>query len=639
MSRWTERARDPRSRRVLAAAVFLVVALVAARIASYRMFTGFGVADDEGYFLISIQGFIVHGGLYDSVFSQYGPFYFDLWGGLFSTLGIAVTHDAGRYAVSTIWVLSGLVGGIVAYRMTGSIVIGAFAEVLVFHLLRANAADPMHPGSLASLILLLLAGAACLLLPGRPRLAMAALGIGISALLLTKVNLGVFALLSTALVCVATYPALARRASLRLVAEVAFVSAPFILMRQDLAQSWAQHFSLTVAISALAFVVALRGLGPDRSRRAAELRWLASAFVGATVLFCIPPLLTGTGPGGLVDGAVLTPFLQNSGLTIPYLMPNGVLGAELAMLGACIGYRLLDARGALHGSAWTLVRPVISIGTGVLMALLATEAWLPLPGFAPDLWPLGLVWVALIPAGDENPDDLGFARRWLPALGLLQGLHAYPVAATQVAYGAVLLVPTAAICVANGVRDLRLLAPSDSLRRVRRVAVPVVAIVTGLVLVNAFLRSELDHARDAYAHAVPLDLPGAERVHVDGSEAAALDQVSRLLADRCSTFVSLPGLNSFYLWARLDPPTWQNAGHWWNLLDRDAQRQVVGRSLRIHRLCVLRNPVYTHILAGRLPTDGDPLLAFIREGFRPDATVGSDQIMFRRSLHRRGRNG
>src|SRR5437764_5014240 len=143
----TIREIGPKARLWLALAAGALILVVAAKIAYYRMFTGFAVTDDEGYFLLSIKGVIAHGGLYDAVYSQYGPFYYDLFGGLFSVLGIAVGHDAGRWMVAVIWLAATALGAVAAYRITGSLVLGLFSEVLVFRTLGVNAADPMHPGA------------------------------------------------------------------------------------------------------------------------------------------------------------------------------------------------------------------------------------------------------------------------------------------------------------------------------------------------------------------------------------------------------------------------------------------------------------------------------------------------------------
>lgn len=40
----------------------------------WLQFTTFMIYDDEGYVLLSLKHFTEHGGLYDRVYTQYGPF-------------------------------------------------------------------------------------------------------------------------------------------------------------------------------------------------------------------------------------------------------------------------------------------------------------------------------------------------------------------------------------------------------------------------------------------------------------------------------------------------------------------------------------------------------------------------------------
>src|ERR1700756_267587 len=99
---------------------FAAVTVVTKLIARYHSFMGFAKYDDEGYLLISLKSFLNHGALYDDVFTQYGPFYYEFWGGVFSIFGIPVNHHGGRTMIMVVWVLSSLLIGLSTWRMTGS---------------------------------------------------------------------------------------------------------------------------------------------------------------------------------------------------------------------------------------------------------------------------------------------------------------------------------------------------------------------------------------------------------------------------------------------------------------------------------------------------------------------------------------
>ncbi|HWO47944.1 MAG TPA: hypothetical protein VNM41_07770, partial [Solirubrobacterales bacterium] len=117
---------------VVGALAFAAVTLVTALAATPRMFSGFAVYDDEGYMLIALRSFLEHGHLYDDVFSQYGPFYYEFWGGFFELFGIPVDHDGGRTATIFAWVGTSLLFGLSIWRMTRSILLGLATQMLVF---------------------------------------------------------------------------------------------------------------------------------------------------------------------------------------------------------------------------------------------------------------------------------------------------------------------------------------------------------------------------------------------------------------------------------------------------------------------------------------------------------------------------
>src|SRR5262249_33149308 len=92
------RALDPRLRASLWLLVFALLTGATVLVAYPRMFTGIAAYDDEGYMLVALKSFVNHGHLYDEVFTQYGPFYYEAWGGLFSLFGIPIDLDSGRMA-------------------------------------------------------------------------------------------------------------------------------------------------------------------------------------------------------------------------------------------------------------------------------------------------------------------------------------------------------------------------------------------------------------------------------------------------------------------------------------------------------------------------------------------------------------
>jgi hypothetical protein len=139
-----------------------------------------------------------------------------------------------------------------------------------------------------------------------------------------------------------------------------------------------------------------------------------------------------------------------------------------------------------------------------------------------------------------------------------------------------------------------------------------------------------DEARGIYDAFVPLNLPGASRMRQPAPTAQELQQVSRELRQNCRTYFGMPGLDSFYLWAREEPPTSSNVGDWMGLWDDAKQRQALGEIRGTPGLCLLRNDVIasTYKQNGRFP-DRPLYRWFVQAPFRRVARIGDYQILAR----------
>ena len=104
---------------VIAVAVYAIVAIVATVAAYLTLFTQFAPYDDEGTVLVTLKAFVHGDTLYRDVYSEYGPFYYEVFGGLFALTGHAVTTDASRSIVIVVWVGTSLLFGLAAQRLTG----------------------------------------------------------------------------------------------------------------------------------------------------------------------------------------------------------------------------------------------------------------------------------------------------------------------------------------------------------------------------------------------------------------------------------------------------------------------------------------------------------------------------------------
>jgi hypothetical protein len=621
-----------RSRFAAGAVAFSALTVLAVLIAYLRIYNGFISYDDEGYMLIALRSFVEGGGLYDDVFSQYGPFYYEAWGGVFSLFGIPVDLDSGRIATLVAWILTCLGLGLATVRMTGSIVLGLTTQMLVFAALGVVASnEPMHPGGIICLLLMAIVAISCAV---RERLslgAMALLGGAVAALVLVKINVGALAIASVALACAVSFPALADRRWPRLAIEIAFVATPLALIASKLGESWARDYAAHVSIAALAVVVVLRSLA-SRSRDGEELVWLIGGFGAAFLAILAAALGSGTSLGGFVDGVLGQPLRQSDAFSLPFIQAGRAYLLDLVALGGAFSYWYwVRGKTQSTGSAWGTMLSVLSIVVGVAMALSTIGKGLPfdaasLSGHQLSL--LAFAWVALIPAPGTRPAT-AFARLLLPVLAVMQALHAYPVAGSQTVWAAVLLIPLGALCVANGVRGLAAALGEEHERRAALAFGLVAAVALVGFIADTTLRRPLKDNRAAYDAAVPLDLPGASSVRMGAPEADLYRQVTAMIDANCRAFVMLPGMNSFYFWTDQQPPTAYNATGWPTLFSDEAQRRVIADTRSVNGLCLLENiPLAEFWSGGQAPPPGS-LIRYLGRGFESIAAVGDYRLLRR----------
>lgn len=199
----------------LAPIAYLLVLMGTALTAYWKMFSQFAPYDDSGFFINSIRLFSQGHVLYDRVWTDYGPFSYEVWGTVFGVIGNAVSTDSARLATIVVWLLTSLLLGVSCQRLTGRLVIGVAVQILSFTLLSALTAEPMHASGVACALLAIAVATVSFVLPGRPRAALCTLGGVVAALTLTKVNLGGFAAIAVAYAAVMALHALWRIVPLR----------------------------------------------------------------------------------------------------------------------------------------------------------------------------------------------------------------------------------------------------------------------------------------------------------------------------------------------------------------------------------------------------------------------------------------
>jgi hypothetical protein len=411
----------------------------------------------------------------------------------------------------------------------------------------------------------------------------------------------------------------------------ATLALPFVLMTPHLANG-ALPFATLLALSALgtgAMAWACRspevevdGLGLGSIIAA------TGAAIATVILFCCLTWWQGTAVGSLFDALVLAelrmseifwlaPDLESGLLVVPWL-------STLAAL-SCAALLVVSLR-----RSKIAIRPALRAAVPLVKLTAVLGGWWSLPDSARSLsFVVPLLWVTLIPPDLEPWSfEQSFFRVLLCFVAVLAPLQAYPVAGTQVSGGTFLVVAAIALCafdvigvVIQRVGKGRSVSPWLEL--------PAMAIV---LLWSAAWRDPRT-VRALYRNNVPLDLPGAAWVRLPSDQARHLQEVSTFLRDHCDSFVSLPGLDSFYFWTQLPAPSGWLSSDWQLVLTPQRQAQILAAMAAFERRCTLYDPVIANFWQRGRPLDVGPLVVFVRNGAGTKTTFNRLQVNV---LDRRG---
>jgi hypothetical protein len=606
-----------------------VVAFGSAVLGWFAMWTS-PVSHDEAYLLLTLRGWVERGHLYDAVYSQYGPFYYLVFGLPARVLGATWTLDAGRITNLVLWVASSFLFGLAAWKLTRRISFGLATQLLTFSMLNTLVNEPMHPGALVCVLLAGLVANVAALRPRAPGPSDVLSGALVAALALVKLNVG--ALAGVALLFVVTEGLPPDRSPWWRRAGIALlvITGPALLLSDGVRQWKVEFAALYVAAAALVVVASAAWRARTAEPTSLSLPRIVSGFAVVAVLTLSFALVTGTTVAGLWDGIVARPLDFSATVSVPIDIPGWawawLAAVPLAALGLHAALRAEPSRalgiasgavragGGLLVIAFVLGRPR---GLGYLIAVPGTRfALLPLAA---------LVLLPPITGRGREPGTL-VARRLLGAAAVTQSLHAYPVPGSQVSWALMLTAVCGAVTVSDGVSEILDGVP------LHRASSRGLAIGTGAVLVLAVVlvlpggvsgsperpgEQFADWYRE-YQRARPLRAASAGRIRLaDTAGRRQLDAVTAVTRANCDSFVALSTNDAYYLLTGIDPPTGYNAPRWERLLTTDEQRSIVDAIEDDDRLCLLLGRGAGAARADGslqlIPTAGRPLVRFLRD--------------------------
>lgn len=376
--------------------------------------------DDSGYMLAIFKQ--LHAGhmLYREVFSQYGPFHGQAWLAFFGATGLPVDHDGMGWGVMTLWLGTALLAGTVALRITQSRIAASLAAFWAAWTLRALANELGHPVSLCAFLAM-----ACVALyqPVRGRwsfISLVGAGAGVAALVLTKINLGLFQGAALTVALVLTWMP-SKRLAVLLLAPLAI--APWVIV----GPAWPLEPRLLLCIAVLLatgmVVAASPGAAPARWR--SELAALALGFLVAGAAIVAHAMWTGLRVEDLVQGVLIRP------LELPAVFVNEPVTTPL-------DYTLAGTAAAMAFAWWRWVRPKPCLPAAWMVAVgLAGFAALAVLLFHPTFSAgvLALMWLPATVPHASVQDESSVARYRLTTLVCLtaawHALGVFPVSGSQ----------------------------------------------------------------------------------------------------------------------------------------------------------------------------------------------------------------
>lgn len=585
--------------------LLVAVAGLLAACGYWLMFTQFMVYDDEGYVLSSLRDYFAHGGLYTQVYSQYGPFLYVLYHALHAIFGVAFDNETGRLLTLFYWWAASALAAFFTWRQTRSAIATAATAVLTFGALLIMINEPVHPGGLLAFLSALGAvGGAWAIERGRDRWFAGLAGIVAAAMLLTKVNVGAFFLVAAGswLALASPRPGLAR-ASLWL-AAIGSLLLPLWLMQRLWPAPWVATFCLVFSCAALSLLLLLqRGRTPARDWRPGGIGLAAAAATATAVLGAA--WLRGTPLADLWQGIVVAPLRQ------PLVYAHAVNWPPAAPI---LSVLLLGL------AAWTYSRRAGSPG-GVVAAL----RWIALGGLLAltpkaienrlvyacfDYGP-AVAWLMAVPLLGAATAPAARARAWVAWVFVWQTLHAYPVAGSQMGWGAFLIVPLA---LTGGHEALRFWSERRPAWR-RRLTAAGLALLAGGALVVLGIVTRLSTLR--FFHDEPLGLHGTGPLRLTEDMTSLYRIMDRNIRAHGDLLFSYPGMFSLNIWSERPAPTTANVTHWFSLLDEDRQAAIVRRLEADPRAVVIvQSYLINYLVYHGYPPRG-PLQHYLLQQFTP----------------------
>jgi hypothetical protein len=562
----------------------LIVIAISGGSAYWKAFTSVTIYDDEGTMMLPLRQFQAGAVLYDQVVSIYGPLFFIYESIPQMLTGAPVSHDSVRMITAILRVASGLVFFVLAYRVTGSLLFSLAAHLIVFRALRFIGIETAHPQEICILLLL----AVLLAATARRQIALIFFGLLCSAMALSKINVGIFAVASLAVVLSMALPHSRVQRALSFAVALAAVALPFALMRARLDQA------STLRLALLAFFSIAAALKCAGANEITPVHWrpialgVLSGVIGGALITSIV-LARGTTIHAMVQSLLIIPstgFIQDVNITLPLSRVMIAWSAVNLALAWIASRKRLPA----------LLIDSMKLALGLLVSYFVFAYEMPkLIGPAAPM-----LWLVAAPGGRPTPGG-GLLRPLMAVLSAITVLYTFPVAGWQTAFVSVPIVACATLCVWDTLpRAASIIPPKIS----RVVPAGVLAAVMFMTLLSAW------SIYGVFRSCEPLDLPGATHLRLDPELTKTFRRLNHE-AKSCSMLATLPGLLSFNLFSGTAAPKGIVSGAWVLWLDDATQIEAVREMESVPRPCAIYCPKALDIWIRDRRLASTPLVKYI----------------------------
>jgi hypothetical protein len=569
--------------------------------AYWLLFTTFMGYDDEGYVLISLKNYSTYGGLYAKVYSQYGPFFYFLHDVGHRLLGYEFDNTAGRMITLACWMITAGACAHLVWQQTKATALAGFTLTLTFFYLVLMIREPIHPGGIIAVLVALGTSWGASLISRRNMRGLAIIsGLIGSALLFTKINVGVFFLMAAASWFVIHLQKESQARHAAALAVGLLLLLPLGLMSAELDQGWCRIFvGLSVVASLTMMSVSWRDRQPMTTW--SNARWSAGAALVFGMVIIGAVCWRGTTLFQMVEGILLGPIRHPRVYHFPPAWkPAAIALGTLSSLTAILVW-------SGHGRrlSWLLVGLRLALTTEIILASVQLLPFTTHSSVMTYAVPWAWLFVLRLAPSASPPKTPNIAS-WIGLILVLQYLHAYPVAGTQIAWGTFLIIPLIAL----GLHDTGLFIKENGYPKISS------AIQFSCLVLAVFSAEKISLLGwRNYTGSQPLSLQGAEKVRPPEDFAVALRIMALNASAHGDMLFSLPGMFSFNGWTQLPSPTLANTTHWFSLLKPDQQQEIALALSQAQKPVLIVNQSLLDYLTDQKFTIASPLHEYLRENF------------------------